>query len=112
MCCVQEKIKLRKVLRNKDQNSILQNMAKSLGGLAALADYGSSMSEDSESESEGEVVAKFDTKKNHETIEIDDSSTSADESSDTENVAKFDTMEQFIKNGLLSSIVKESVRRV
>ena len=44
---------------NKDQNSILQNMAKSLGGLAALADYGSSMSEDSESESEVEVVAKF-----------------------------------------------------
>ena len=87
-------------------------MAKSLGGLAALADYGSSMSEDSESESEVEVVAKFDIKKNHETIEIDDLSTSADESSDTEEVAKFDTLEKFIKNGLLNSIVKESVRRV
>ena len=57
-------------------------MAKSLGGLAALADYGSSMSEDSESESE------------------------------VEEVAKFDNFEQFIKDGLLSSIVKESVRRV
>ena len=55
-------------------------MAKSLGALAALADYGSD-SEDSESENE----------------EI--------------NVI-YDTLEMFISEGILSSIVKESVRRV
>ena len=56
-------------------------MATSLGALAALADYGSSSSEESESELEVQTFVN-------------------------------DTLDTFIKDGILSNIVKESVRRV
>ena len=56
-------------------------MANALGALASLADYGSSMSDDSESESEIQEVV-------------------------------YETFAQFIKDGILNSVVKESVRRV
>ena len=56
-------------------------MAKSLGGLAALADYGGSSSEESEAEPEIQTFVN-------------------------------DTLDTFIKEGILSNIVKESVRRV
>lgn len=56
-------------------------MAKSLGALAALADYGSSSSEESEAEPEVQTFVN-------------------------------DTLDTFIKQGILNKIVNESVRRV